>query len=293
MKFIDPQLLYTFVKLAYAGQFTKAANQVGLSQSAVSQQIQKLEALLGVALIDRAKKNVNLTPQGQTFLAKAENLLLQHEGLISEFNQTNVAGRIRFGSPEDFATVYLPNILARFTNLYPQVRLEVNCELTLKLLEAYEQGDYDLIVFKQEPSHQLERAIPLWEEPLVWIQGKGYNLEQALEAGNVRLVLAPQPCVYRSRAIEALERHNIGWEQVYTSQSIAGNIAAVRGGLGVTVLPITSVPPELLHSSHAQERLPALEATQIKLLATPQPSQAILAFQDFIQDSLAAIEAGH
>lgn len=292
MKFIDPQLLYTFVKLAHTGQFTKTADVIGLTQSAVSQKIQKLEQLMGAQLILRAKKSVTLTPQGQALLGKAEKLLLEHERLINEFNKTQMTGRIRFGSPEDFATYYLPDILARFTSLYPSVLIEVNCELTLKLLESFDQGGYDIIVYKQEPDHQIERAVSLWEEPLVWAHGKGYNLSHAINEGTVRLVLSPPPCVYRSRAIDALEAQGIGWEQVYTSQSVAGTIAAVRGNLGVTVLPVTCVPPDLLHTSHVAKTLPRLASTEIKLLTIPSPTQSILAFQNFIQDSLSIAESG-
>lgn len=293
MKFIDPQLLYTFVKLAYAGRFTKAAEQVGLSQSAVTQQIQKLEQLLGAALIERGKKQVTLTPQGQALLGKAEKLLLQHESLLTEFNKTRMIGRIRFGSPEDFATLYLPSILARFSSLYPQVLIEVNCELTLRLLEVYEEGGYDIIVYKQEPAHHLEGAVPLWEEPLVWVHGSAYDLNQALQENRIRLVVSPEPCVYRTRGIEALDQQGIEWEQVYTSQSVAGTIAAVRGGLGMTVLPVTSVPPDLIHVSPAHRHLPPLEATQIKLLTAPNPSQAIQVFQNFIQESLQGGETNY
>lgn len=290
MKFIDPQLLFTFIKLAQTGQFTKTADQIGLSQSAVSQQIQKLEQLMGTQLIKRGKKLVSLTPQGQELLGKAENLLLEHERFINEFNKTQMMGRIRFGSPEDFATLYLPAILTRFTNLYPNVLIEVNCELTLKLLERYEQGEYDIIVFKQEPSHQTKGAVSLWEEPLVWVHGRGYNLTKALDEGMLRLVMSPAPCVYRTRAIEALEILNVGWEQVFTSQSVAGTVAAVRGNLGVTVLPVTSVPPDLLHVSHTYGSLPHLESTEIKLLTVSNPSQVLLAFQSFIQESLSHTE---
>jgi DNA-binding transcriptional LysR family regulator len=293
MKFIDPQLLYTFIKLAYAGQFTKAADQVGLSQSAVSQQIQKLEHLLGTALIERSKKQISLTAKGHDLLIKAEKLLLDHEALITEFNTTKVSGRIRFGSPEDFASLYLPAILTRFSNLYPNVLIEVNCELTLKLLEAYETGSYDIIVFKQEISHQLDRAVSLWEEPLVWVYGKGYNLHQAFLDKKVRLVLSPKPCVYRSRAIEMLEKQGLEWEQVFTSQSVTGTIAAVRGGLGLTVLPVTSVPADLLHVSSTHLYLPPLEATQIKLLTIINPAQSVQTFQHFIQECLTTHEGNY
>lgn len=288
MRYIDPHLLHTFIVLADCGQFTKAADLVGLSQSAVSQQVQKLEALLDVPLINRTKRRVQLTSQGEVFLDKAKTLLLHHEALITDFNQTKLSGRIRFGSPEDFASIYLPGILSRFTKIYPNIQLEVQCDLTLNLLNAFERGEHDLIVFKEEQGQNHQGALPLWKEPLVWVYDKDFPIDEALEQGFLRLVLSPQPCVYRHRATHSLDELGIGWEQVYTSQSLAGALAAVRGGLGVTVLPLTSVPNDLRTTAlDKQTALPPLETTEIKLLTVKSPTPIIKTFQQFIQDSLA------
>lgn len=288
MKYIDPDLLNTFVVLAQCGLFTKTADIVGLSQSAVSQQIQKLEKILGTSLIQRTKRAITLTPQGEVLLVKAQQILLQHELMISEINQTQLSGSIRFGAPEDFTTTYLPSILSRFTKIYPNVHLDVCCQLTVPLLKGFEQGHFDLVIAKTNRKRHLAHTQKLWEESLVWVYSSEYPLERAIQERSIHLVLSPEPCVYRARAVELLKKHNYQFEHVFTSPSLAGSLAAVRGGLGVTVQPNTSVPEDLSHSSSsAKSRLPALGTSEISLLVKNNPTPVVVTFQHFIEEALA------
>jgi DNA-binding transcriptional LysR family regulator len=287
MHYIDPHLLNTFITLAEAGKFTRAANIVGLSQSAVTQQLQKLEGILGVQLIHRSKKQLELTAQGEVFYERAKKLLYEHQALITEFNENQLTGQIRFGSPEDFATHYLPSILSRFNKLYPNIQLEVNCELTLNLLNAFDAGQYDLIVFKEEPGHTHANSVSLWKEPLIWAYSKDIDVKANIQNGTLRLVSSPSPCVYRNRAMNALDNAGIQWHQAYTSPSLAGTIAALRGGLGIAALPATSVPKDLYPPYGASEQyLPRLEITETKLMANSKTSPAIQHLQEFIKESL-------
>lgn len=286
MRFLDPHLLHTLIILSDCQSFTKTANIVGLSQSAVSQQIKKLEKQLGVSLFQRSKRAIQLTKTGEIFYNQAKSLLIQHEQLIESFNPQKLKGRIRFGSPEDFAINYLPNILNQFTTIYPAIQLDVHCDLTLVLLEAFDRGDYDLIVFKECPNANYPGSISLWKEPLVWVFSDNYQFPTE-PTEPVRLALSPEPCVYRSRAIEALEAKNIPWEQVYTSPSLAGTLAAVRGGLGVTVIPLNNVPKDLLHSKkYLSKKLPKLKTTEIRLLMKENSNKTVQGFRDYILNTL-------
>ncbi|MDH4379224.1 MAG: LysR family transcriptional regulator [Vampirovibrionales bacterium] len=287
MRYLDPTLLNTFIVLAQCGQFTKTADIVGLSQSAVSQQIQKLEKTLGTSLIHRTKRDIKLTPQGDVLLIKAQQLLLQHELVISELNQTRLSGRIRFGAPEDFTTTYLPSILSRFSKIYPNVHLDVRCQLTVPLLEGFEQGNFDLVIAKTNRKRRLAHTHKLWEEPLVWVHSPEYPLQEAINERSISLVLSPEPCVYRAHAVKLLEKHQYQYEHVFTSPSLAGSLAAVRGGLGVSVQPLTSVPIDLSHStSSTPNGLPALGMSEISLLAKENQPPVIAAFQQFIEEAL-------
>jgi DNA-binding transcriptional LysR family regulator len=195
---------------------------------------------------------------------------------------------VRFASPEDFATHYLPEILAAFAARHPGVRLHVTCDLTLKLLESLARGEQDLIVVKQDPAEPHPDSRPLWRERPVFVTRERARAEawregaQAGDAsGRLPLVLSPAPCVYRRRAVGALDGASLPWDIAYTSPSFAGTVAAVRAGLGVTVLPRTMVPDGLVALESAQG-WPTLPEVEIALLATPRATPATTALAAFI-----------
>jgi DNA-binding transcriptional LysR family regulator len=279
---LDTALLRSFVALAETLSFSRTAERVGRAQSAVSVQIQKLEALLGTPLFERSKRTVRLTPEGEALLGDARRILALAEGMVARARGPEVAGEVRFGSPEDFATQYLPEILAAFATKHPRVRLHVNCDLTLKLVEGFGRGEYDLIVVKQDPAEPYPGARPLWRERPVWV-ARPDSLSRATGEGiaPAALVLSPSPCVYRRRAVSALDAAGMPWDIAYTSPSFAGTVAAVRAGLGVTVLPRAMVPDnlEILDTATGW---PALPEVEIALLAAPRPSKATAALAEFI-----------
>jgi len=288
---VDTALLRTFVALAETRSFSRTAVKVGRSQSAVSAQIQKLEALFDCTLFDRDKRNVRLSAEGERLLGYARQMIQLSDAMIERFRTPEVTGEVRFGSPEDFATRYLPEILASFAQAHPGVRLNVNCDLTLRLIDGFEAGDYDLIAIKQDPDDLYAEARPLWRERLVWAaaprpergEGAPKVADFALDAGRVLpLVLSPPPCVYRGRATGALDRAGIGWKIAYTSPSFAGSVAAVKAGLGVTVLPATMVPDGLMTLEPGRD-WPPLPDAEICLLSRPRASAATEALASFIE----------
>ncbi len=258
---------------------------IGLTQSAVTQQINKLEEQLGVQLLERNKRKVSLTSYGEILLGQANRLLSLNDQVLTQFQETQAIGEVCFGSPEDFATHFLPNILADFVRSHPHIHLKVCCELTLNLLERFEQKAYDLIIIKQQPGQLYPGARLLWLEQLVWVSQKQGIKPEDGSFEPLNLVLSPDPCVYRHRTIEALENANIPWQVVYTSPSITGVLAAVRAGLGVTVLPRNIVPPDL-HTEYHTEHLPALSETAICVLTQPNASPAVHALEDYISNLL-------
>jgi DNA-binding transcriptional LysR family regulator len=295
---LDSALLRTFVILAHTRSFTRTASLVSRSQSAVTQQIQKLEEGLEQALFIRTKRQVALTTAGEVLLAYATQILDLLDQASSKLRSPGMQGEVRFGSPEDFATFFLPELLARFLERHPSVVLRTNCELTLNLIEGFNRGHYDAVVIKQEPGRLYPGAQPLWREQLVWV-GSAPPLQgapvqplpsTALPAPGgrdtgVRLVLSPAPCVYRKHALEALDAAGIPWTVVYTSPSLAGAAAAVKAGLGLSVLPQNMIPDGLLRMPDDQI-LPRLKETEICLLARPALEQAAGLFAAFIMETL-------
>ncbi|MTW17773.1 LysR family transcriptional regulator [Rhodoplanes serenus] len=279
---LDLDLVRTFVTIAALGRFTRAAEALRLQQSTVSLQVQRLEDALGRRLIDRSPRAVRLTGDGETFLLHARRLLDVNDELVSRLTEPAVHGVVRLGTPEDFASRHLPEVLSRFAKAYPAVALEVTCDLTLHLIERFRRGAFDLALIKRERlSGAGAGGLRVWREPLVWATAE-IDLH-ALE-GPLPLVVSPTPCVYRKRATEALDRARRPWRVAYTCGSLAGSLAAVRAGLGVTVLPKDMVPADL----HVVDGgpLPGLRDTEIALLQRERLSLPAQRLKEHIVRSL-------
>jgi DNA-binding transcriptional LysR family regulator len=258
---LDLDLVRTFTTIAATGNFTRAAETLRRQQSTISLQIQRLEAALGQKLIERTPRAVRLTSEGDTFLGYARRLLDLNDEVVARVSEPRMHGVVRLGTPEDFATRHLPEVLARFTQAYPAVALEVTCDLTLNLLDRFRKGAFDLTLIKRERLARESGGIRVWREPLVWVIA---DRDLRFVDGPLPLVVSPKPCVYRKRATEALDRAHRGWRIAYTCGSLAGSLAAVKAGLGVTVLPKDMVPADL-HVIDGKP-LPDLKDTEIALL---------------------------
>ncbi len=258
---LDLDLLRAFVTIAETGSFSRAGERLLRNQSTISLQIKRLEDAVGQRLLDRTTKSVKLTAPGETLLAYARRLLDLSEEMVAKVAEPHLAGMVRLGTPEDFATSHLPGVLARFAQTHPEVVLEVTCDLTLNLLDAFRDGRFDIVLVKREPSSDTG-GVRVWREPLVWVAGP-----QGLppDGRALPLVLSPPPCVYRKRAVDSLDRSGRTWRIAYTCGSLAGSLAAVRAGLGMTVLPKQMVPAGLTAIDGSP--LPALSDTEIALLS--------------------------
>lgn len=276
MQEVDTQLLRTFVTLAETGSFSRTGALIGRSQSAVSGQLARLEAMLGVRLLARDTRNVALSADGERLLPDARALLMQADAILARFRAPQIAGIVRFGSPEDFASVYLPDILGVFSVAHPAVQLHVTCQLTLPLIAEFEAGDQDLIVVKQDPARPLPGARTLWRERLVWVAAPTFKAETTA----IPLVLSPAPCVYRARATGAMAAAGWQWLGLYTSPSFSGAVAAVRAGLGAMAMPEAMIP----HGLVKQEGWPDLAEVEIAILTTKRPSAAVQALAEFVTE---------
>ena len=196
----------------------------------------------------------------------------------SRLREPDIEGEIKLGTPEDFATHYLPEVLATFRKNHPRVQLNVSCDLTLNLLQGFDRGEFDVILVKRDPKTS-KSGIKVWREPLVWAAANHYELENPLS-----LVLSPQPCIYRARALAALNKAKKAWNIAYTSPSLAGTLAAVRAGLGITVLPANMLP-DGVHSIRTQ-KLPELADAEIALLKRDELSKAGDVLAEHIMHSL-------
>ena len=142
---LDVDQLRTFIAIAETGSFTRAADIVHKTQSAVSMQMKRLEERLDRAIFARDGRASKLTEDGERLLDYARRIVKLNVETIAAFSD-ELTGRVRLGVPDDYADRYLPEIMARFSRAYPAIELTVICEETICLLERIKGNELDLAI---------------------------------------------------------------------------------------------------------------------------------------------------
>ncbi|MBL4827950.1 MAG: LysR family transcriptional regulator [Spongiibacteraceae bacterium] len=282
MKNLSIEMLRSFVAVNEEGGFTAAAEKLGRTQPAISQQIKKLELLLDRSLLDREGANLELTFAGQALLRYATQMLSINDEAIGFFMNPAVSGRVRVGIPSEFATTLLPKIVSRFVKAYPDVTLEVTCDLSRHLLSDDQRQRYDLILALYDRASSRQRNFIKTDE-LVWVSAKSSRVQTG---ETLPLIAAPDGCIYRQRALRKLRQAKIPWRIVYTIPDLTGIQAAIEEGLGLTVLARSTVPKSLSINEHSSN-LPALGSVAINLKVLNEgKNSAVQVLADFIKTSL-------
>lgn len=279
---MDEFTIKCFLAVVETQSFTKAALKVKRTQSAITQQMGNLEKTLGKKLFERGKQ-VKLTKDGEIFLSYANKILALYLEVLDRFKHPELQGEIRFGLPEDFASIFLSDVLTDFSRLHPRILLNVECDLTLNLFERFKKNAFDMVLVKMSRPEDFPNGVEVWSEPLEWV-GKESTASSIAGKSPLPLVLSPQPCVYRASAIKALDEASISWKTVFISPSYAGIIAAVKAGIGITVLPKTMIP-QSLEALH-QTNLPPLPDIHVSLLKQAGSNECLQSLEDFLLKKL-------
>ena len=284
MKNLPMDLLRAFVSVAQLNSFTKAGEILGRSQPAVSLQIQRLEELIDESLLTRNGKSLDLTDAGESLYDYANQILALNDLAISQITKSTISGRIRLGIPSEFATALLPKIVSRFAKAYPSVTLEVNCELSKKLLSTEGKANHELILALEDNPSKTASDL-LKTDDLVWVASRDHNTQKV---SIVPLIAAAEGCIYRHRAIKILDHHQQPWQIVYTIPDLTGIQHAIEEGLGVTVLARSTVPENLKILSPSA-RFPDLGEVGISLICSTKnrKNKAVELLIEFFRTSLA------
>ena len=250
------QLLRSFVAVAECGGFHRAAEQLNLTQSTVSQQIKRLELETKRSLFRRTTRSVVLTDDGEMLLGDARRLLQLEEAARQRLAAPRLSGTVRLGVVEEVAGGSLPSALGRFASLHPGVKLEVQIAVSAELLEELDAGRLDVVFAKRPLGTSKGRLV--WREPLVWAAADTFDL---IPGAALPLALYRERSVSREAALAALQDSELTWEIVYTSPSLTGVRAAALAGLAITPLPASAVIRGLriLGVGEGLPRLPDLE----------------------------------
>lgn len=283
---LDLELLNTLVCVVDEGSFTRAGERVHRTQSTVSQQVRKLEELVGKTLLlrDRTGSQVTLTEHGELLAQYARRLLaLSQEAQDALASDVKLAP-LRIGVPEDFDARRMSAMLSGFVKAQPGVRLETVAGMSADLQQKLAAGEIDIALLKREPGSG--ECLASWRESLVWVRSK--DSAPPLRADDdepVPLALFPHGCVYRQRAIRSLDKAQRRWRIAFGSHSLTGIQAAVSSGLGISVLPTTAVLPE----HRVCRNMPALPPTELALVSSGGVLNAVqTALVDFLREEVRA-----
>lgn len=275
---MDTDLLRAFVTVAECEGFSAAGKVLHRTQSAISLQIKRLEDQMGEALFARTSRSVVLTPPGGRLLPYARHILKLQDEAKRVMGAERQGELIRLGTSEEQASTYLPELLSRFTERFPEVRLELICNISTALVHDFQEGLLDAVLAIRHMPTQSGRL--LGREPLVWVVAEDKSLDGW---ETLPLALNPEGCIFRAHAFAALGREDRHWDVRYSSQSPTGLNLPVQAGLALTVKTPRSVPDGCRIVGDA-EGLPSLGHVEIEIHRAPgRSSEAFMAFCDTLE----------
>ncbi len=285
---LEHDVLRTFVAIADSGSFSRAAQQVFRTPSAVSMQIKRLEETLGKSVFVREPRHVRLTAEGEALLGYARRLLELNEEAVAQFLSPNINGTVSFGTTDDVGTRILPGVLSQFARTHPAVQVNVRVERSGELLRQIEADELELALVTAGNDGQNDRGGEVvYNERLVWAGREG---GVAVERSPLPLVLAHQGCAWRATALAALDRSGQRYRIAYTSEHCGAQEAAMLADLAVGPLPRGLVRPPL-RVLDEEAGLPPLGSYRVALVRAPGRDAAAEALAEHVVERLRALAA--
>lgn len=242
MRSIPTDLLRAFVTIIDLRGYTRAGEQLGRTQPAISLQMKRLQDLIGVSLFAK-DGGTQLTEHGELVAGYARQILALNDDMMLRLSKRDSKGKLRLGIPNDYADHFLPKLMASLAKDGGDLTFDVVCDLSHDLLQGLRNGLFDIVV-AMTPDGPSEGAFMTWKEQLAWVGGALSDAGSA-DADALRIVCYPEGCLYRRNMLTALQRDGRNYEIVYTSPSLSGLEAAVGAGFGMTVLARRIIPPKL------------------------------------------------
>lgn len=280
---LDTDQLRSFVAIVDEGSFTRAAERVHKTQSAVSMHVRGLESQLGCVLFVKQGRGARLTGEGEQLVEFARRILSEEASAIAALSRKGLRGTVRFGVPDDYAEAFLAETLLRFNHLHPMVEIAVTCENSLELSTLVRAGALDLALVTEFPG--VEGFELIREEALVWVASTKFKMIDPIP-----LALGSVSCIWRRVADEALEGRRERVRSLFVSRNYTAIGAVVRAGLAATVLPKGLVLGGL-RVLGPETGLPELPLTRMGLIRRAgRPSQEAQALAEALRETIRAPE---
>jgi DNA-binding transcriptional LysR family regulator len=277
----DVDVLRTFVAIAEHGSFTRAADAVHKTQSAVSMQMKRLEDMVQKPLFARSGRNNRLTVHGDHLLEYARRMVQINNEALTALGEPELSGLVRIGTPDDYADRFLPEILARFARTHPMIKVDVECQSSTQLQAKVKTCELDLAIVTCEEN--MARGDVVRVEPLIWVTSAQHDVH---EHEVLPVALSQQGCTWRQMALNALDKTGRAYRIAYVSANSMAVSAAVMSGLAVAAIPELVLRPGMRVLS-PEEGFPLLGSFTIELLrASSELSSAGDALAEHMMESL-------
>lgn len=274
---IEHDLLRVFVTVVDYGGFTAAGQVLHRTQAAVSLQIKRLEETVQAPLLQHPRRTVQLTRRGEVLLEYARRMLSLNDEALSAVRGDELAGRVRIGAINHYASRVLPPLLAEFCELHPEVQIEVHTGVAAEM-DRKLGSTYDLII-NISPEGQGDGMLMSSQEPL-WVTSARHSPHKREP---LPLALLPNGSLFRRFALESLARQGRAWHAAHESTNLSAMVAAVEAGLAVAVFPRESVNFELLRELTEAEGFPRLPRADVRLQSADRYlSRATVELREFL-----------
>jgi DNA-binding transcriptional LysR family regulator len=278
MRDIDIGLLRAFLAVVESASMTAAARQINLTQGAVSQQIKRLEEILGSPLFSRVGKKLVLTPVGERLVVRAQRLVSLNDETWQLFSAPTYSGEIRLGVPQDIMRPFMPTVLRRFNREYPQVDINIVCEPTPDLIKAVQSKLLDIALTTDD--HALQQGQVLMQDRLVWV---GAVNGDAYRQRPLKVALGSSSSAFRDSTFTTLNGVGQDWISTCHEGGLEALRATVEADMAVSTLMARSVP-EGIEIIDRQEQLPELPDYYINMrLAEQTPPDHVAQLADAIR----------
>lgn len=251
---LDIAPLRSLVAVADCGGFHRAAATLHLSQSAVSQHLRRIEAVVGEAIVQRSGRGVVFTDVGQKTLRHARTILAAHDAALDDLGATEHRV-VTIGATEHGADVMLAGLSRVLRERLPDLRVRFRLDRNVSLADSIDRGLVDLAIMLDGAG--LDRANASGVVQLQWVSARSLTLSPREP---LPLVIFAEPCTLREPAFAILESHHIEYEIAAECGDLSGLYAAVRSGLGVALLPMIGKFPDGLSPA---EGLPSANSASI------------------------------
>ncbi|MCQ8783855.1 LysR family transcriptional regulator [Mangrovibrevibacter kandeliae] len=278
---LDLDLLRTFVASADCASMTRAAQQRNLTQGAVSQQMKRLEVIVGAPLVNRDRRGLQLTASGAQLLPRARRMIELNDETVDVLSGQMLAGHLTLGVPPDLVGSLVGPLLRRYAELHPSVQVSLLSAASPALSRMGERGEVDLALVEEPASAVTGECLRV--ERLQWAGAKGGGAHRRTP---LPVSLVAENCAFRPVLADALDAAGLSWRSVFEGGGIEATTATVRMDLAVAAWLASTLPPDL-EVLGVEAGLPALPSFAIVMHLPRRPSRAAQEMARLLRDDSA------